>query len=92
MFFFNAIPCHFCCTDYTGTVLEFSREDFDRVLGPSPHYAGLPEVLSLAKHLEITFPEEIRVLALEIADCCDFRETLSPPIEQALPIGGTEDH
>ena len=68
-----------------GTILEFSRTDFDKVVGPSPHYAGLPEVLALAKHLDIAFPEEIRVLALEIENPWDFQEKLSPVIEQALP-------
>ena len=68
-----------------GTVLQFFREDFDKVLGPSPHYAGLPEVLGLAERLEIAFPQNIRVLAIEIEQCYDFRESLSPVIEQALP-------
>ena len=68
-----------------GTIREFSRKDFDRVLGPSPHYAGLPEILELAKRMKIAFPEDIRVLAIEIEPSYDFRETLSPVIEQALP-------
>ena len=68
-----------------GTVLEFSRADFDKVVAPSPHYAGLPEVLELAKRLKIEFPREILVLALEIEECYDFRETLSPVIERSLP-------
>lgn len=68
-----------------GTIMELSREDFGNALGPSPHYAGLPEVLELAKGLEIAFPHDIRILAIEIEQCFDFRETLSPVIEQALP-------
>lgn len=68
-----------------GTVLEFSRQDFDKVTGPSPHYAGLPEVLALAERLEVAFPEEIRVLAMEIESPYDFKETLSAVIEQAVP-------
>lgn len=68
-----------------GTVLEFLREDFDKVTGPSPHYAGLPEVLGLAKCLGEAFPEEIRVLAMEIESPYEFKETLSDVIEQAIP-------
>lgn len=68
-----------------GTVLEFGREDFDKVVGPSPHYAGLPEVLGLAEGLGIDFPGEIRVLALEIDAPLEFREALSAEIERALP-------
>jgi hydrogenase maturation protease len=68
-----------------GTILEFSGEDFDNIVGPSPHYAGLPEVLELARRLNVEFPGEVRVLAVEIEPPMDFRETLSPRIEQALP-------
>ena len=68
-----------------GTVLEFTRVDFDKVLGPSPHYAGLPEILELARRLEIPFPVDIRVLALEIENPYDFSENLTPTAEQALP-------
>ena len=68
-----------------GTVLEFLREQFDKVVGPSPHYAGLPEVLELARRLDIDFPEQIRVLAMEIETSFDFRETLTPVIKQAVP-------
>lgn len=68
-----------------GAVLEFCRADFDKVTGPSPHYAGLPEVLGLAERLGMAFPQEIRVLALEIDNPTDFCETLSWKIEQALP-------
>ena len=68
-----------------GTVLEFSREDFTEVLGPSPHYAGLPEILELAKYLSIPLPDDIRVLAMEIEEPWQFREGLNPAIEQAVP-------
>jgi hydrogenase maturation protease len=68
-----------------GTVLEFSPGDFRRVLAPSPHYAGLPEVLALAGDLGIPFPREIRILAVEVAEPPTFRESLSPPVAEALP-------
>jgi len=68
-----------------GTILEFSRKDFDKAVGPSPHYAGLPEVLKLADQMKIDFPKQIRVLAVEIESPEEFRETLTEPIEQAIP-------
>jgi hydrogenase maturation protease len=68
-----------------GEVLEFSRKDFDKVLGPSPHYAGLPEVLELARRLKINFPEQIRVLAMEIETPYIFSERLTAQIQQAVP-------
>lgn len=68
-----------------GTVLELSQDDFTEVLGSSPHYAGLPEVMELARELAIEFPQDIRVLALEIDRPLGFSDTLSPVIQGALP-------
>ena len=62
-----------------------SQKDFTKVLGSSPHYAGLPEVIELARQLAIEFPKDIRVLALEIETPTDFSETLSPLIQAAIP-------
>jgi hydrogenase maturation protease len=68
-----------------GTVLTLSQRDFTKVLGSSPHYAGLPEVIELARQLAIAFPLDIRVLALEIETPTDFSDTLSPMIQAAIP-------
>jgi len=68
-----------------GTIREFSREDFHKVLGQSPHYAGLPEVIALAHKLGINFPSEFRVLAMKIDFQEEFRQGLSYDIQQALP-------
>ena len=68
-----------------GTVREFSREDFHKVVGQSPHYAGLPEVIALAHKLGINFPSELRVLAIKIDPQEEFRQGLSDDIQQALP-------
>lgn len=68
-----------------GTVLELSPRDFTQVLGSSPHYAGLPEVIELSRQLAIPFPQDIRVLALEIETPTDFSDTLSPVIQDAMP-------
>ncbi len=68
-----------------GTVLEFSSDSFRSESGPSPHYAGLPEVLRLAECLAIPVPQELCVLAMEVEDPYRIREGLSPVVEQALP-------
>lgn len=68
-----------------GTVLEFTPSDFQKVIAPSPHYAGIPEVLDLAKRLEISFPEDLRILALEVEEPYEFSEELTPSVEKALP-------
>ena len=68
-----------------GTVMDLGPEDFGKVAAPSPHYAGLPEVLALAKRLEIPFPSEIRILAMEVEDPFEIREGLTPKVAAALP-------
>lgn len=68
-----------------GTVLEFAPDSFGRVVAPSPHYAGLPEVLYLAERLSLAFPREIRILAMEVEDPFTVREELTPTVHAALP-------
>jgi hydrogenase maturation protease len=68
-----------------GTVIEFKPCEFSRLTAPSPHYAGLPEVLDLARRLELRFPTEIVILALEVVDPFTIRESLTPVVEAALP-------
>ena len=68
-----------------GTVLEFSHQDFRSTIGPSPHYAGLPEVLRLAECLAIPVPTELCVLSMEVEDPYLLREGLSLAVDQALP-------
>ncbi|MCS6830109.1 MAG: hydrogenase maturation protease [Armatimonadota bacterium] len=68
-----------------GTVLEFSPQDFRRVIAPSPHYAGLPEVLEMAHRLNLAFPQHIRILAMEVQDPYEFRTGFSEPVQEALP-------
>ncbi len=68
-----------------GTVHEFGPGDFARVLAPSPHYAGLPEILGLAARLQIPFPSDVRILALEVENPFEIREALTPRVAEALP-------
>jgi hydrogenase maturation protease len=67
-----------------GTILEFSREDFQKA-APSTHYAGLPEVLQQAGSLGVEFPQELRLLALEVENPFEFHAGMSPVTRGALP-------
>ncbi len=69
-----------------GTVLEFNREDLKRVVAPSAHYAGIPEVFDMARRLEIPFPDEVRILALEVANPFEFRQEFSLEVQEGLPL------
>jgi len=68
-----------------GTVLELTRGDFKTGSLPSPHYAGLPDVLALAERLGIPFPRDLRVLAMEVEPPRELGTGLSPVVRAALP-------
>ncbi len=68
-----------------GTILEYSSEDFCKITAPSPHFAGLPEILQMAEKLNIPFPKDILILAMEIENPLVLTERLSPEIQKALP-------
>jgi hydrogenase maturation protease len=67
-----------------GTVLELSAEQFKHATAVSPHYGGLPEVLKLAEKLQIEFPTDIRILAVEIEPPYQLREGLSSVIQSSI--------
>lgn len=67
-----------------GTISELSPSDLSSVIAPSPHYAGLPELLALAKRLNLDFPKEIKIFALEVEDPYIIGSALSEPVRNAL--------
>ena len=68
-----------------GTILEFSREDFQKTAAPSALYVGLPEVLRQAESLGLEFPRELRILALEVENPFESHAEMSPSTRGALP-------
>ncbi|MDI6794849.1 MAG: hydrogenase maturation protease [bacterium] len=68
-----------------GSILEWAPEDLGRVISPSPHYAGLPEMLTVAEELQLNFPEEIKIFGLEVVDPYTIGEGLSQVVREAIP-------
>jgi len=68
-----------------GSITRLSREDLSRVLAPTPHYAGLPELFALARRLELEFPEELVIFAVEVEDPLTVGGPMTPAVRQALP-------
>jgi hydrogenase maturation protease len=68
-----------------GAILELDPADLDSVPTPSPHFTGLPELFSLARQMELKFPQEVRILAVEAADTSTVGGDLTPAVRDSLP-------
>ncbi len=51
-----------------GTVFEIDPSELRPVSIPSPHYAGLPEMIDLAARMGLEFPSVVRIFAVEAED------------------------
>lgn len=67
-----------------GTIYQYLPEDLGEVYAPSPHYSGLPELMALAKQLELDFPLDIKIFALEVADPYTIGGGLTEPVKNSL--------
>ena len=67
-----------------GTVTELGLADVGRVVAPSLHHAGLPELAAVAERLGLGFPAETRVLAVEVMDPYTMGAALSEPVADAV--------
>ncbi len=67
-----------------GTVMIYGPEDFRRVVAPSAHYSGLPEVLELGARIGCDMPRDLKVVAIEIADPLHFSTELTEKVAHAI--------
>ena len=67
-----------------GCIYELSPSDLGKVLSPSPHYSGLPEMMALAGELGLQFPDDIKIFAVEVSDAHSFGGDLTPFVKKAL--------
>jgi hydrogenase maturation protease len=67
-----------------GTITELGLGDVGRVVAPSLHHAGLPELAAVAERLGLRFPFETRVLAVEVRDSLTLGGSLSAPVAAAI--------
>lgn len=67
-----------------GTISQLSPADLGAVIAPSPHYAGLPDLLATAQQLQLNSPKEIKIFAVEVEDPHTIGRGLSAPVQQAL--------
>ena len=67
-----------------GTIREMGLAEVGRVVAPSTHQAGLPELEAVATRLGLGFPSETVVLAVEVVDPYTLGAGLSEPVAGAL--------
>jgi hydrogenase maturation protease len=68
-----------------GEVYEIDPDTLARVQSPSPHFTGLPEMLDLARRLELPFPRRVRIVAVEVRDPYTVGGAMTPEVRAALP-------
>ncbi len=68
-----------------GTVIEMAMDEMRPVSAPSPHYAGLPELVRLAEKLDLDFPADIRILAVEARDLHSIGARMTAEVEACIP-------
>jgi hydrogenase maturation protease len=69
-----------------GTIYEFRDGDLKSPPGGSPHYVGLVEALTVARHLCLPAAEQVLILAVEAKDCFTVGEDMHPAVVAAIPV------
>jgi len=67
-----------------GTIVEIDPEELVAVDNPSPHYTGVPELIKLAAELKIDFPDEFKIVAMEVTNICEMGYELTEPVAGAM--------
>jgi len=68
-----------------GSVIGIDPSELSEVYAPSPHYAGLPEMFALARALELDFPTDVAIIAIEVADVGTIGGPMTAAVREAVP-------
>jgi hydrogenase maturation protease len=68
-----------------GTVYEIAPAALAPVQAPSPHFTGLPEMLDIARRLDLHFPTHLRIVVVEVQDPYTIGGVMTPAVRAALP-------
>jgi len=69
-----------------GTIYIIREDDLRAAPGPSPHYVGLFEMLTLARVLRLPAPREVVILAVEASDCTTVGGAMHPAVRAAVSL------
>lgn len=67
-----------------GTIIELGLDEVGRVVAPSLHHTGLPEMAAVAARLGLRFPFDMTVLAIEVLDPYTLGGAMSTPVAAAV--------
>ncbi len=68
-----------------GTVFLLGEGDFKTIPGSSPHYLGIFDALAAARGMSLPAPEQVRVIAVQAADCRTVGGEMDPRVRAAIP-------
>lgn len=69
-----------------GTVHLLDEDDLPIMCGASPHYVGLNEALRVGRALQLSVPQKVVILAIEVGDTLSFGAEMLPAVRAATPI------
>lgn len=69
-----------------GTLRLLGAEQLPGGPAVSPHGAGLPELLALARALDLAAPSEMTFVVVEPADCATLGAPMHPAVRAAIPL------
>lgn len=68
-----------------GTMHEVDAAGLKQLTGRTPHFLGVGETLALGRHLGLPMPEEVRIIAVEVADPFTLGTSMTEALQAALP-------
>jgi hydrogenase maturation protease len=68
-----------------GTIVEMDPGDLAPAYATSPHFTGLPEMIAMAKELQLEFPKTFQIFAVEVADPHTIGGEMTPAVRDAIP-------
>lgn len=68
-----------------GCVFDIDPSLFVPCTNPSPHYVGLADMFEVARSLDLDFPKDIRITAIEVEDPFTVGGTMTPAVREAIP-------
>lgn len=68
-----------------GTIHEVDAAGLRQLTGRTPHFLGVGETLVLGRHLGLPMPEEVRIIAVEVADPFTLGTSMTEALRAALP-------